>query len=188
MSPTTQLRRRGQGRFSSEEGVALIEFALVLPFLLLIIFGMVDLGKAVSYWNDETHLANQAARYAAVNSCSACDTAGQTINQYVKSQAETNQLATSAILTIQFTGPNTNGSKNHCIGQPVKVIVSYDYYLLSFVSDRINWIGPIHIRASSTMRLEKNWGDAAGNYRPDDFTSGSPTDRYQATNASPDSC
>ena len=37
-----------------------MEFALVLPFLLLIIFAMVDMGKAISYWNDQTHLANEA--------------------------------------------------------------------------------------------------------------------------------
>ena len=61
-SPLHSLWRRGRGRFASERGVALIEFALVLPFLLLVVFGMVDLGKAVNYWNDETHLANQAAR------------------------------------------------------------------------------------------------------------------------------
>jgi Flp pilus assembly protein TadG len=184
MSPTTLLRRRGQGRFASERGVALIEFALVLPFLLLIVFGMVDLGKAVSYWNDETHLANQAARYAAVNSCAACDAAvpAKTINQYVIGGAETNELATKATIAIQFTGPNTVGSKNHCIGQPVKVTVSYDYSLIGFVKKMINWgPAPIHIRASSTMRLEKDWGDATGNYR-------SGTDKYQATNASPDQC
>jgi hypothetical protein len=28
---------------------------------------MVDFGKAFNYWNDETHLANEAVRYAVVN-------------------------------------------------------------------------------------------------------------------------
>ena len=51
-----------------ERGVALIEFALVLPLLLVLLLGMIDAGKAFNYWNDETHLANEAARYAVVNS------------------------------------------------------------------------------------------------------------------------
>src|SRR5438094_2766696 len=50
-----------------ERGAALIEFVLVLPLVLLILFGMIDFGKAFTYWNDETHLANEAARYAVVN-------------------------------------------------------------------------------------------------------------------------
>jgi Flp pilus assembly protein TadG len=195
MSPTPHLRRRARGLFESARGVALIEFALVLPFLLLIVFGMIDLGKAVSYWNDETHLANQTARYAAVNSCAACG--GQTINDYNKSQAETKELADNATLTIAFadtagkfpgeTGynPSSLPPKNHCVGQSVRVVVSYDYNLLSFVSDRIHWIGPIHIRASSTQRLEKNWsGD------PSTGTGLVGTDKYDvmAGSASADTC
>src|SRR4051794_27742312 len=52
---------------ADERGVALVEFALVLPLILLLLFGMIDFGKAFNYWNDETHLANEAARYAVVN-------------------------------------------------------------------------------------------------------------------------
>ena len=58
------LRRRSA---ADERGVALVEFALVLPLILLLLFGMIDFGKAFNYWNDETHLANEAARYAVVN-------------------------------------------------------------------------------------------------------------------------
>src|SRR2546423_11636397 len=52
---------------ADERGVALIEFALVLPMVLLLLLGMIDVGKAVNYWNDETHLANEASRAIAVN-------------------------------------------------------------------------------------------------------------------------
>src|SRR5438105_15110211 len=50
-----------------ERGVALTEMALVLPVLLLLILGMIDFGKAINYWIDDTHLANQGARLAVVN-------------------------------------------------------------------------------------------------------------------------
>jgi Flp pilus assembly protein TadG len=50
----------------SEDGQAVVELALVLPVLLIVVLGIVDFGRAVNYWNDETHLANIAARYAAV--------------------------------------------------------------------------------------------------------------------------
>ena len=46
-----------------ESGAALVEFALVLPLLLLLLFGLLDFGKAFNYWIDETHLANAGARF-----------------------------------------------------------------------------------------------------------------------------
>jgi Flp pilus assembly protein TadG len=50
----------------SEDGQALVELALVIPLLLLLVLGIVDFARAVNYWNDENHLANIGARYAAV--------------------------------------------------------------------------------------------------------------------------
>ena len=61
------LRIRTAAGGDSEAGVALVEFALVLPLLLLLLFGMLDFGKAFNYWIDETHLANEGARWAGVN-------------------------------------------------------------------------------------------------------------------------
>ena len=49
-----------------EAGQAATEFALVVPLLLLVLFAIFDLGRAVFYWNDENHVANLGARYAAV--------------------------------------------------------------------------------------------------------------------------
>src|SRR5437870_11459882 len=60
--------RRALRRCRDERGVALTEMALVLPLLLLLILGMVDFGKAINYWIDNTHLANEGARLAVVNS------------------------------------------------------------------------------------------------------------------------
>jgi Flp pilus assembly protein TadG len=40
----------------------------VLPLLLLLLFGIAYFGLALNGWIDETHLATEAARFAAVNS------------------------------------------------------------------------------------------------------------------------
>jgi len=53
---------------SEQKGTALVEFALILPILLLILFGLLDFAKAFNYWNDQTHLAAEGARWAVVNS------------------------------------------------------------------------------------------------------------------------
>src|SRR5690349_20467273 len=52
---------------ANEPGAARADAVLVLPLVLLLLFGMVDFGKAFNDWNHETHLATEAVRYAVVN-------------------------------------------------------------------------------------------------------------------------
>ena len=66
-------KRRSNRRFRAERGQSLVEFALALPLLMLVLLGMIDFGIAFNYNNDETSLANQAIRFAVVNSCSPCN-------------------------------------------------------------------------------------------------------------------
>src|SRR5262249_25698707 len=62
---------RPRGRFGvlrrDEGGTALVEFALIAPLLFLLIFGIIDFGRALNYYNELTQLAGQGARAAAVN-------------------------------------------------------------------------------------------------------------------------
>ena len=193
MSTVVRLRRHGWGHLVAEDGVALVEFAFVLPLLLLLVLGLIDFGKAFNYKNDETHLANQAARYATVNSCPQC-TGAQTLNTWIPTQAASNELQTGLALanklTIAFadsagkfpgeTGYSAPaaGAQNHCIGKAIKVSLTYDYSFMPYLK-----LGTFTIRGSATMRVEKNWGDSTGNYR-------SGVDRYTVTaaSASPDQC
>jgi Flp pilus assembly protein TadG len=63
MSPARRLVRR----LREERGQALVEFAVVLPVLLLIILGIIDFGRFFNYSDQESQMAAQAARWAAVN-------------------------------------------------------------------------------------------------------------------------
>jgi hypothetical protein len=49
---------------SSQRSQALIEFALVSPVLLLLLFGIVDIGRAVFYYDTVNHAAREGARTA----------------------------------------------------------------------------------------------------------------------------
>lgn len=56
-------------RFAKEEnGAILVEFGLVLPFLLLVFFGIIGWGYTLSLTNHKFDAARQAAREMAVNS------------------------------------------------------------------------------------------------------------------------
>lgn len=57
-------RIRGRG---SDRGAAAVEFALVLPLLLLIVFGIVDFGRAYNAQIELTQAAREGVRLAALS-------------------------------------------------------------------------------------------------------------------------
>src|SRR5438067_9774474 len=69
-------------------GSAAVEFAVVLPVLLLMVFGILDFGRAMNYDNDATHLANEGARWAVVN----FNPGSGSLPDYIKSQGDTQEM------------------------------------------------------------------------------------------------
>jgi len=51
-------------RFRSQASQSLIEFALISPVLLLLLFGITDIGRAVFYYDTLSHAAREGARAA----------------------------------------------------------------------------------------------------------------------------
>lgn len=129
----------------SESGQALVEFALVLPVLLLLLLGILDLSKAYNYWNDSTRLASATARYAAVQSLppsssitSVADL--QALAQYMHDQADSPELRSKVRVCI--TVPAS-------VGQAVQVTVKSTYKFVPYLklTDKV-------ITGSADMRLE----------------------------------
>jgi TadE-like protein len=63
------IRRRAGRRRSA--GQALVEFALVFPIMIMVLFGIISLGLLVFYQQQLSSAAREAARYAAIHSASA---------------------------------------------------------------------------------------------------------------------
>jgi hypothetical protein len=167
-SPARPSRPKALPRLVREErGVALTELALVLPWLLLLLLGMIDFGKAINYWIDETHLANSGARWAVVNYNPGAPTAtgigSPTLQEFIVSQADSRELRNEARGTQQNQHGAAvkicfyhNGSSTTApvVGDTVKVTVSYRYDWLHYLFSKAN-IGPsTTIGSSSAMRLE----------------------------------
>jgi Flp pilus assembly protein TadG len=136
-----------------EDGVALVEFALVAPLLLVILFGMLDFGRTFNYWIDATHLANEGARWAVVNKNPA---SSGSLQNYVQEQADTDELrngGSSAVpdaLEVCITFPN-----GATVGNPVRVTASVTYNWLPFLSEQaLGGLTSTTVSSSSTMRLE----------------------------------
>jgi Flp pilus assembly protein TadG len=158
-------RRFGVRRLISDErGVALTEFALVAPILMVLLFGMVDLGKAFNYWIDETHLANRAARLAAVDK-NPGDAVGWSLQKYVRCEADTEELreggpsVTRLDVNVSFDGTNVGGS--------VTVEVSTDYSFLAILG-----LPAKRITGKATMRIEQLPSEYAANPAPNEVADG----------------
>jgi Flp pilus assembly protein TadG len=140
---------------NDESGQALVEFALVVPILLVLILGALDFGKAYNYWIDTTHLSASGARWAAVNK-NPGGGGGSTLQEYIRDQADTAELrnggtdAVSDPLTVCINFPD--GTAN--IGDPVQVTVSTDYNFLNYLQVKTG-VTSKTITGSSTMRLEQ---------------------------------
>src|SRR6266508_4262112 len=121
---TERLRGRLGGekvaRLRCERGAAMIEFALVLPLLLTLVLGLVDFGRAINYWINETHLATSGARLAAVNKDPAtipgpCDSATTLQGCILAQTKHTAELNAGAQVCISFPNSTSN------VGDPVQV-------------------------------------------------------------------
>ena len=128
---------------SDQRGATLVEFAIVLPLLLLLMLGILDFGKAFNYWITETQVASEGARLAAVNYT---PSGGESLTDYVKDQIQVKELHNDASVFICF--PETNA-----VGNPVQITVRTDYNWLP-VLKRFGGLGDITVQAQATMRLE----------------------------------
>lgn len=150
----------------SQDGQAVVELALVLPVLLLVLLGIVDFGRAVNYWNDETHLANVAARYAAVGgtggTCNGTDySKGHTLTEYVQCEAG---IDSAELKNSSGTRTGVQGSLAVCVSIPepivgasvtVKVTAKYSWLPEPKVLGGSFKFAETPISGTATMRLEQ---------------------------------
>lgn len=67
-----------------ERGQALVEFALVIPILMLLVCGLVDLGRAVYVSNSLAEAARDGARYGSVQARAYSDSTRQAVADWIE--------------------------------------------------------------------------------------------------------
>ncbi len=137
---------RGIRKTRSEVGQTLVEFTLVLPIFLILLFAIVDLGRAFYAWNQVSNAAREGARTGAVQG----DTA--TINSAVTS-AMGGLTSTSPTLTRTYT--NVQAAK----GNTITVSLAYQFTYVTPLSAVLQLIGGSALAnptltSTSAMRLE----------------------------------
>lgn len=144
---TRESRRRSRPR-----GQALVEFALVAPMFFLLLFGIIEAGRFVFYYETLNSATREGARYAIVNGANtigcpsgppapgsaACDVPGENVKTRVRQAA----LGVAGPITVTPTWTPDNGR-----GATVKVEASFTYRSLVPLLP----IPPITVEAESSL-------------------------------------
>jgi len=128
-----------------EKGQAFVEFALVLPVLLLILCGIIDFGWIFTHQNIVDHCAREGARYAIIHSTDV--DAISIITDYTKSLAPAN-IGNS--LDVDVTFSNTISPR---LGD-VTVQISGRIDVLTPLIGLYTKEQSIELNSSCTMRVE----------------------------------
>ncbi len=119
-------------KWMGQRGQSLTEFALVLPIFMLIVFGLIDVGRAIWLQNTFNYAAREAARYASVEqwtySCPASVPVGQRDRLRCAQQvALDNAVGSPAFVTATATcttdGVTVVTAANCRAGNLLKIIV-----------------------------------------------------------------
>lgn len=129
-----------------EHGAALVEFAIILPLLLILVLGIVEFGWTFGQYNDIRHGAREAARLAAVNAGTVAAMGGTTCNAMDLTSGQ----------TITFTDGGG-------VGAEATILVTAPHSAISGVGF-FNSILPTTISSTVKIRMEQpstSWSSGA---------------------------
>jgi Flp pilus assembly protein TadG len=160
-------RSGSRGRRRGQRGQSLVEFAFVLPIIILVIAAFIEIGRAVFAYNTIANAARQGARVAAVNQLvdtTDCDESRPIEDPYephwsIRGCALTAASAlgiTYSNVTISYAPPPSTTlacSPTLHVGCIAAITVTYDY---SVSTPFLNWvIRSFTMSQTSEMPIER---------------------------------
>ena len=125
---------------SGEKGGSAVEFAIILPILIMLIFGIIQFGIAYNKYVSVAHAVREGARLAAVG---LYEDPGFDFEQAVRDSAPTIDIETISV-------ENPEGLE---IGNPVVVTITVETFFIE-IPMAGSW-GPIQLTSQATMRRER---------------------------------
>jgi Flp pilus assembly protein TadG len=108
-----------------QRGQDMLEFAIVLPLLLLILFGVLDLGRVFHAAITITNIAREGARHASIYpGATQGEVAAVAHDEALNSGVD----LSSSVITRSCTDADANGTCDS--GFPVRVTITYNFDLL----------------------------------------------------------
>ncbi|MBT2727433.1 pilus assembly protein [Bacillus sp. ISL-75] len=120
----------------SQKGQSLVELALVLPVLILLLFGIIDFSRIFHAYLTIDHAGREAARSASIGSDDA------TVKNTAASDATSIGLTTEK---VSISGTRTSGTD-------VTITITYPITFLTPIIGQI--IGTLTLTDTTTMRVE----------------------------------
>jgi Flp pilus assembly protein TadG len=164
-------------RRGGERGQAILEFAILSPLILILVFIIADFGIGLSHRVILTNAAREGARYGAVGAPSydGCPQASVVDRIKCKTLAQGHNLVDDpAQIDVAFLDANNNGELEP--GDAVAVRINYGYkpFTALRLSTTLGWLGlpgitEIRMDSCTDMRLEQVTNDAS-------ISGGSPCD------------
>ena len=140
------------------------EFAIIAPVFLLLIVGILVFGRLFFYWIETNHLANETARWAAIDH-NPYEPQGQSLQEHARESA-TKEFSDTAVVCIAFPDvpPPDPGDPPGvpAVGQRVRVSVELPLTFAEFFGFGVT------LHGTSTMRIEQ-MGDLTG---PENYSAG----------------
>lgn len=122
----------------SEKGQSLVEFALVIPVLILILLAIVDFGRVYHVYLTIDHAGREAARAASIGKDDG------TVQSVAVNYSESINLTTGQV-AISPSGTRSSGTE-------VKITITHPITFLTPVIGEI--VGPLTLTDTTTMRVE----------------------------------
>ena len=131
----------------NRQGAAAVEFAVVAPVFFLMVFGMIEIGRAVMVQQVLTNASREGARIAVLDSPTPThNTVVSTVTSYLQNGGVP---AGSATITMNPTEPTSAG-----YGQSVTVTVQVPFSSVSWLPKPIFLGASTNLTASTVMRRE----------------------------------
>ncbi len=158
-STARRLGIRLRKKLAEEAGAELFEAALVLPVLLILLFGIISFGRAYNVYQTITRAAREGARELVLTTCATCSATG--MQSYTASEVETNFVKPAIAAANLDPSKITNYSTKYVWLDPndsspsicgIKISFDYPYTLdIPFTSQRLS---TLTLNAQVQMRLE----------------------------------
>jgi Flp pilus assembly protein TadG len=139
-------------KWKTEKGAAVVEFAVILPLLLLLVFGIIEFGLLIYNKAMITNASREGARIGIVyrTDRSTADAAiVNTVDNYLA-----DYLVTFGGTGVHTTVTNPSPTTGLATGDNLTVTVSYDYHFLVVPNFLTNLAGGVQLVGATTMRAE----------------------------------
>jgi Flp pilus assembly protein TadG len=136
-------------KFGETKGASMVEFALVLPFLILILFGVIEFGILIYNQQVITNASREGARYGIVLERKTQNQIASVVEEYTTDRLVS--FGTNKNINIEFPNwisdsPNT--------GDDLRVRVEYEFVFLVLPNYVFSLSGPINLTAETVMKYE----------------------------------